>query len=131
VSQPTVAVQNAIPETQVSVGMSLVAFTQTLGGAMFLSFAQTAFNAGLTESLPKYAPGVSPQAIAAAGASQFRHIIPPALVPGVIRAYNQSISHVFWIIAGCSVASFFLSFGIGWKSVKKVADKTTENQKEV
>jgi hypothetical protein len=99
--------------------MSLVAFAQTFGGALFLSFAQTDFNSGLKEALRKFAPEVSAQTVAAAGATEFRHLIPEASVQGVIKAYNESVSHVFWIAAGCGVACFVFSWGIGWKSVKK------------
>jgi len=116
---PIIAVQNAIPSKQISVGMSLVAFCQTFGGAMFLSFAQTGFNTGLNEALHEFAPEVSQQAVAAAGATGFRHLLPAASVPGVVHAYSQAINHVFYIAAGAAVASFVASWGIGWKSIKK------------
>ncbi|TVY51983.1 Efflux pump mlcE [Lachnellula cervina] len=116
---PIIAVQNVIPSKQTSVGMSIIAFCQTLGGAMFLSFAQTGFNTGLKEALHQYAPEVSAEAVAAAGATGFRHIIPAPSVPGVIHAYSQAINHVFYIAAGAAAASFVASWGIGWKSIKK------------
>lgn len=86
---------------------------------MFLSFAQTGFNTGLKEALHQYAPEVSAEAVAAAGATGFRHIIPAPSVPGVIHAYSQAINHVFYIAAGAAAASFVASWGIGWKSIKK------------
>lgn len=118
-TQSIVAIQNAIPQKQTSVGMSLVAFCQTLGGALFLSFAQTGFNTGLKEALREFAPDVTAQAVASAGATGFRDILQKASIPGVIKSYNQSISHVFYIGAGAAVASFFFTWGIGWKSIKK------------
>jgi len=99
--------------------MSLVAFCQTLGGALFLSFAQTGFNTGLGEALHQYAPEVSAAEVAAIGATQFRHLLPKESIPGVIKSYNQSINHVFYIAAGAAVASFVVAWGIGWKSIKK------------
>jgi len=117
--QTVIAIQNAIPESQISVGMSLVAFAQTFGGALFLSFAQTDFNSSLKQALRKFAPEVSSEAVAAAGATDFRHLIPKDSVQGVIEAYSESVSNVFYIAAGCAVACFVLSWGIGWKSVKK------------
>ncbi|TVY83625.1 Efflux pump mlcE [Lachnellula suecica] len=116
---PIVAVQNALPPSQTSVGMSLVAFSQTFGGALFLSFAQTGLNTGLAEALRKFAPGVTPAAVAAAGATGFRHDLPEASVQGVIESYSQAVSHVFYIAAAAGAMSFILAWGIGWKSVKK------------
>jgi hypothetical protein len=106
--------------------MSLVAFCQTLGGALFLSFAQTGFNTGLEEALREFAPELSPALVASIGATGFRHLLPKASIPGVIQSYSQSVNHVFYIAAGAAAASFVTAWGTGWKSIKKPKTVTPE-----
>ncbi|KAH7310218.1 MFS multidrug transporter [Rhexocercosporidium sp. MPI-PUGE-AT-0058] len=116
---PVVAIQNTIPASQNSVGMSLVAFSQTFGGAIFLSVAQTGFGSALRDALHKHAPEVSPAVVAQAGATGFRAVIAKASIPGVIEAYSTAVAHAFYIASGASVACFVFAWGMGWKSIKK------------
>ena len=103
----------------ISIGMALVVFFQTFGGAIFLATAETDFVSSLSKALPQYAPGVSAQAVIVAGATRIRHEVSPDQLPGVIKAYNQACDHAFYLAAGGSVAVFFLAWGMGWKSIKK------------
>jgi len=118
-SQAIVAIQNALPREQVPVGMSVVMVSQTLGGALFLSFAQTIFANGLINTLVTSAPGVDPQTIIAAGAAGVRASVTPAQLPGVLVAYNKAINEDFYLAAGASTAVFMFAWGMGFKSVKK------------
>ena len=99
--------------------MSLVAFTQTLGGALFLTFAQTAFSTALRTELPKQAPGVSALVVETAGATGFRAIVPSSSVDGVIESYSVAVSHVMYIATGSAAACFVFAWGIGWKDIRK------------
>ena len=117
--QPIVAIQNTLPPQQVPVGMSTTVFSQTFGGALFLSFAQIAFSNGLTTYIPTFAPGVDPKTVIEAGATAVRHAVPGAALDGVLKAYNQSINHVFYIAASAAAATFVFCWGLGWKSIKK------------
>jgi hypothetical protein len=99
--------------------MSLVAFAQTLGGALFLTFAQTCFSGALPTSLAKYAPGVSAGHVEEAGASGFREAIPKESISGVIEAYNDALNKVFYIAAAAAATCFVFAWGIGWKDIRK------------
>jgi hypothetical protein len=99
--------------------MSVLVFFQTFGSALFLSFAQTVLSAGLKNALPVYAPNVNAQVVINAGATGFRSVVPPDLVPGVILAYNKAVNEVFYLTTGAMGAAFLCSWGMGWKSVKK------------
>jgi hypothetical protein len=99
--------------------MAFLQFCQNFGGSLWLSFAETAFDTGLANGLPSYAPGVSADKVASVGVSGIRSMIAPADVGGVIMAYNTAIQHVFYLVAGTAAAAFILSWGLGWKSVKK------------
>jgi hypothetical protein len=99
--------------------MAIAIFSQTLGGVLFLSLAQTIFTNGLTATLSTSAPGVDPQTVIAAGASGVRGAVTRAQLPGVLLAYNKAINEDFYLAAGASVAIFGFAWGMGWKSVKK------------
>jgi len=99
--------------------MSLVMFSQNMGAALFVSFAQTILSTTLTHELPILAPGINVEAVIAAGASNFRDVVPKALLRGVLLAYDKAIDRVFYLAAGSAVAGFVAAWGMGWKSVKK------------
>ncbi len=100
--------------------MALVIFSQTFGGSIFLAIAQTILNNGLAETLPKFAPNVTPKEVADAGATRFRAILPKESVNGVIQSYSVAVDHVFYFATAAAILSFFSCWGLGWKSVKKV-----------
>jgi len=99
--------------------MSLVVFSQSFGGALFLAFAQTTFTNGLKDALPKFAPHVSPQAVIAAGATGIRQAVSKADLEGVLLAYSKALSHVFYLAMGAALGCFIFCWGMGWKSIKK------------
>lgn len=99
--------------------MALIIFAQQFGGSVWLAVAATTFSSGLGSALKKYAPGIDPKLIAAAGATGYRDVVPPSAVEGVIKSYDQAVNDAFYLAAGCAVAYFFFGWGTGWKSVKK------------
>ena len=99
--------------------MSILIFVQTLSGALFLTFAQVIFSAGLKSLIPKDAPGVDPEVIISAGATGVQSAVSSKELPGVLRAYAGSVDHVFYMAAGLGVVCTFFAFGMGWKDVRK------------
>ncbi|KAL1890872.1 hypothetical protein Sste5346_008013 [Sporothrix stenoceras] len=115
---PFLAIQHAVKPNQISVAVGLLSFGQNVGGAVLLTIANTVFDNSLKSQLKQHAPGVDPEAVIAAGATAFRSVVSPASVPGVILAYANSVDHVFYLAAGLSVASFFCTWGLGWKDIR-------------
>ena len=113
------AIQATLPRDQVPVGMALVIFAQTFGGALFLSFAETDFSNSLTKAINTFAPNVSAKAVIDAGASGVRAIVPKPELASVLLAYNQAVQHAFYLAAGSAAVTLVFCWGIGWKSVKK------------
>lgn len=109
--------------------MSLLMFSQIFGGALFLAFAQTIFNTGLSTSLHKHAASISVAVIQEAGATGVRSAVPSDLLNGVLVAYNEAIMHVFYLAAGAAVAATGVCLGMGWKSIKKVKTVTETEEK--
>ena len=114
-----VAVQTALPPDQVSVGMALLIFAQTFGGALFLTFAETDFTNGLKQAMKIFAPNVSVETVIAVGASAVRVVVPEAELGGVILAYSRAVQHTFYLATGAAAATLVFCWGMGWKSVKK------------
>ena len=106
--------------------MSLMAFSQTFGGTLFLTFAQTIFSRSLVDGLKKFAPTVDSQAVIAAGASAIRQVVKPDEVEGVLNAYTLGINRNFYLAASASVGTFIFCWGMGWHSVKKKKVVTPE-----
>ncbi|KAH6714241.1 MFS multidrug transporter [Leptodontidium sp. MPI-SDFR-AT-0119] len=123
---PMIAVQNTLPKIEHPVSMSIMMFGQSIGGSISLAIAQAVFNGGLHGALKAHAPGVNYGEVTAAGARDFRHLIPIASVPGVILSYNEAVNHVFYLIASLAAVGFLFSLGMGWKSVKKAKEADVE-----
>ncbi|KAJ5201641.1 MFS general substrate transporter [Penicillium cinerascens] len=119
---PLIAVQNNLPPSKIPVSMAFLYFCQTFGGTLWLSFASTLFNTGLTNLLPIYAPDVSVAKVMSAGVSGIRSVAPHSSVDSVVMAYNNAVQHVFYMVSGTATAAFIFSWGLGWKSVKKRTD---------
>jgi hypothetical protein len=117
--KPIIAIQNSLPPSEISVGMSILMFIQTLSGAVFLTFADVLFSTGLKSLIPKDAPGVNPEVIISAGATGIRDVVSSENLPGVLKAYADSVDRVFYMSAGLGVVCMVFAFGMGWKDVRK------------
>ncbi|EFQ35394.1 major facilitator superfamily transporter [Colletotrichum graminicola] len=116
---PMVATQSALSPEQTPLGMSLVAFCQSFGGSVFLTFAQVIFSYSLVDGLKTFAPTVDIQTVIDAGAAGLRDVVRPEELAGVIEAYNLSFTREFHLAAAAYTAMIFSGWGMGWYSVKK------------
>ena len=110
--------------------MAMLIFVQTFGGSLFLALSQTAFTNSLGTALKTLAPDVTAETLLDAGARGIRQAVPAGSLNGVLLAYSEAISHVFYICAGAAVGSFVFSWGIGWKNVKKAKTHAEEPKSE-
>ncbi|PLB54151.1 MFS general substrate transporter [Aspergillus steynii IBT 23096] len=116
---PMIAVQNAVTATDVSPAMATLTFAQTFGGAIFLALAEVIFAEGLRDKIPQFAPTASVEKVIAAGATGFRAIVSSEQLGGVLMAYAKSIGEIFYMAVGLGVVALGVSFGIGWKDIRK------------
>ena len=116
---PMVAVQNNLPPTQAPIGISMIMFSGMLCGALFLSFSATIFTQSLRKEIPIQDSNADSQAIIAAGATEFRKILHPSELRGILIAYAKSIDRVFYLITAFTAVSFFLAFGLGFKDIRE------------
>ena len=97
---------------------AILMFFQSLGGAFFVSAAQTGFTNQLIKSLTKYAPDVSPFAVVQTGATNIQATFGPEHLAAIQAAYADGLHVVFILVialAGCSV---LISLATPWTSVK-------------
>ncbi len=100
-------------------------FSQTFGGAIFLTVAQTIFSNSLSVKIAEYLPNIDAGKVISAGATGMHDVVAEADLPGVLLAYADSVDHVFYLVTASGVLVFAVSWGMGWTDIrekKKPAD---------
>ena len=115
---PNMAAQTVLPRNEVSIGVSLILFTQTLFGAIFVSVGQNVLDKQLAERLAGIS-SISPQQIETAGATGLFNIIPPQYHTAALEAYNDSLHVCFQVALIMACLSILGALGMEWRSVKK------------
>ena len=116
--QPLVAVQTALHITDIPVGTAVIIFTQTFGGALFLSVGQNVFTNNLLTGLLKEAPDFDAEMILRLGAMTLKNAVSERFLPGVLEAYNSALRETFNVslVLGCLTGLGAMC--LEWKSVK-------------
>ncbi|TLS21087.1 uncharacterized protein PpBr36_10492 [Pyricularia pennisetigena] len=116
--QPIIAVQAVLDLEDVPMGTAVIVFVQSLGGALFVSIAESIFVNKLVAYLQTMFPSLDPKIIFTAGATDLRTAIPKELLPRVIRSYSDALTKTLLMSACLAAASVFGSLAIEWRSVK-------------
>ena len=85
--------------------MAMAVFSQTLGGTLYLTAAETIFKHGLSKALSTLAPDVNASAVINAGSTAITNVVPQRSVPAVRLAYDEAILHCFYLAAAGAVAA--------------------------
>lgn len=115
---PNMAAQTVLPRNEVSIGASLMLFSQTLFGAIFVSVGQNVFDGQLAKRLADIT-GITAQQIQAAGVTGLFQIIPPQYHTAALEAYNDSLRVCFQVALILVCLSILGGLGMEWRSVKK------------
>ena len=116
--QPSMAAQNSLDRTDISIGVSVMFFGQSFGGAIFNSIAQALFNSYLSSHLRNVA-GVDVGSITHIGATELNKIVPPESLGAVIQAYNGALHHVFILVTAVSAFAAIPALLVEFKKLKK------------
>ncbi|MCJ1472456.1 hypothetical protein MMC13_001104 [Lambiella insularis] len=122
IQQPSVAAQTILPRKDVSIGAALMMFSQTLGGAVFISVGNNIFDTRFAQNLGKI-PGIDVGSVAATGATALTNIVPASLLPQVLVAYNDALRGTFYLVTALASCTILGSIAMEWKSVKKGQQK--------
>ncbi|KAF2645527.1 efflux pump protein [Massarina eburnea CBS 473.64] len=126
------AAQASLPPKLIPVSLAFLIFVQNLMGAVFNIVANTIFTQTLVKKLPEYAPSVSPQAALNAGASaeNVRQLAGDntAALDGILKAYAEGLRGVWLMLAAFGCVAVLVSFGMGWRDVRKKDAKKGEKE---
>ena len=119
---PIIAVQTVLPLEDVAVGSACVAFFQTLGGALFVSVAQTVFQNGLIRGVNKFVPELDPTTLLRVGATEIRSTLSVMgmldKLPAVLDAYMVGLVDGYRVPFGLASAAIIATLFLEWRSVK-------------
>ncbi|GAP91503.1 putative DHA14-like major facilitator [Rosellinia necatrix] len=116
--QPLIAVQTVLDIKDVPVGTSVIAFMQTLGGALFVSVGNNVFNNKLIEELGHRVPSIDPKIVLSAGTTNLQKTLPAELVPAVVLSYNNALTTAFIVATALASVAILGAVFVEWKSVK-------------
>lgn len=116
--QTLVAVQTALPAADIPVGTAIMMFSQTLGGALFISVGQNVFTNQLIKNLGSVVPDLDPKIVLAVGATELKNAIPKNFLPGVLTAYNAALTETYYVSVAAATMSIVGAAFVQWKSMK-------------
>lgn len=116
--QTLIAVQTTLPAADIPIGTAIMMFSQTLGGALFISVGQNVFTNQLIKNLSKVVPDLDAGLVLVTGATELKNVIPRQFLPGVLSAYNETLVQTFYVSVAAAVCSIFGAAFVEWKSMK-------------
>ncbi|KAF7593689.1 hypothetical protein BBP40_010981 [Aspergillus hancockii] len=116
--QPSLAAQTVLGEKDVPIGISLMFFSQSLGGAIFICIAQALFTNYLSARLVGI-PGVDPGVILSAGATELSKVVPSGMLDAVSVVYNEGLKRSFTVTVAVACLMVLPALAMEWRTVKK------------
>ncbi len=108
-----VAVQNAVPRSQLGTATSSSAFFRQIGGSFGVAVLGAIFNNRLAANLPRYLPPAALRAVHGSNVSASPaqlDALPPAIHHGYVQAFSESLHAVFLIGAPVALVAFVLTW---------------------
>jgi len=115
---PLIAAQTVLKMEDVPTGTAVMVFTQSLGGALFISVGQNIFNNELVKGLAANIPGIDTSSVLQMGATSLKNAFDPKLLPLVLSAYNEALVKTYYAALAAAVFGTVMAFGVEWVSVK-------------
>ncbi|KAM0403631.1 hypothetical protein ACHAQC_001248 [Fusarium culmorum] len=116
---PIIAVQANTKPEETPIAMSILTFSQTFGGAIFVTAANVIFTHELRQELVSRLPSINPDIIINAGAGAVSEVVSKENLPGVLWSYSKGTRATFLLCVACSCVMLVISFGMGWKDIRK------------
>lgn len=116
--QSGLVAQAVLARKDVSMGISIMFFAQSLGGALFICVGQSLFTTHLVSGL-SHISGVDPRALLTTGGTEVRNVVAQENITAVLWNYNEALSKAFTVALAVSFFSWLPALGIEWKSIQK------------
>ena len=120
VQQGFIAVQTVLPLPQIPIGTAAVVASQSLGGAIFISVANTIFERTLLDQITSNAvtADINTTTLTTTGSTTFRSTVSGEQLQLLLTFYNNSLTKVFIACVPLAGLAFLASLGLEWRSVK-------------
>ncbi|KAL4899641.1 hypothetical protein BDW74DRAFT_188945 [Aspergillus multicolor] len=119
---PIMANTACVEMADMSTVSAMMLFFQLMGGSFSVSAAQSVFGNVLITRVRETVPELSPDAVAGAGASDFRAIFPPEQLPGVLEAYMDGLKGAFAVATAMLALRAPLALLPRWEKLKPGLD---------
>ncbi|XPT02149.1 MFS sugar transporter [Ascochyta lentis] len=116
--QILIAVQTVLPADDIPIGTATMMFSQTLGGALFISVGQNVFTNQLIKNLHNVVPELNADFVLTVGATELKKQIEERFLPGVLSAYNLTLTQTFYVSVAAGAVSIIGAAFVEWKSMK-------------
>lgn len=114
---PGLAAQTVLNKHDVMTGVSIMFFTQGIGGSIWISIAQLLFNNSLASGLGGI-QGLDVSAILKSGTTDLGQIVPADKLDAAFGAYNHALVQTFRVALACVCASILTGLTLEWRSLK-------------
>ncbi|KAK4504441.1 hypothetical protein PRZ48_005357 [Zasmidium cellare] len=112
----TVAVQNSLAKADTPVGITLVLFAQSMGGAVLNAIAQALYDERLQSGLEAI-PGIDPIELVTSGATNFRQTVPPGILHKVLSVYSVALKGPFYVAVVACAMMIIPALVVEWKKL--------------
>ncbi|CAF9938024.1 hypothetical protein IMSHALPRED_000629 [Imshaugia aleurites] len=116
--QGMIAAQTVCTLDDVPTAVAIMNFCSTLGGALFIAVGQNIFTNRLSTNLATDVPILNPSIVLNTGATSLRDAVGSASLEGVLKAYNDALTHTYYVSVAVACLSIIGALGMEWKSVK-------------
>ena len=118
--QPIMSAQIVLAREDAPIGVSLMFVAQNLGGAIFVSVAQSVFAVTLAEQWTNI-PGLnfSSKNVVEMGATNIKDMVPKELLDVLLEGYRIAIRNAFHVGLSLACASLVGAVMMEWRSVKE------------
>ncbi|KAJ5967097.1 hypothetical protein N7501_003345 [Penicillium viridicatum] len=127
--QPSMAAQTVLQWKDVSTGVAIMFFMQSLGGAIFNSIGQALFTNYIGAHLAEV-PDLDWQKAMATGAAELASVIPEDKLPQVLEIYNTGLRRAFIVVLTVSCLAILPALGMEWRSVKKKREQAKQQERQ-
>lgn len=113
------AVQTTLSAADVSLGIGVILFGQSMGPAVFIAIAQVLFTNQLPSSLEDLVPGLTPKFIEEHGLGDIKNVVPPEHWDNVLSCIDQNLTHTWYLTVALACTTLVGSLLVEWRTVKQ------------
>jgi EmrB/QacA subfamily drug resistance transporter len=125
--QASLAAQTVLPMEEVAIGVSLMFFAQSLGGAVFIAVSQSLFQNYLGSNLPLIS-GIDVAGVLAAGSTGLQDFLPANKLKEVLITYNDGLCRSFVVAVAVSCFLIVPALTMEWKTIKRGGEDKKEEE---